>query len=92
MSLRSFLRHWRILNPFDFGDVDKAETDNALRDHSTAMSRLEAAGNGIREAQGKLRASIQYAKSSSDAAQRQPDAMAQFVHDMRSHGQHQQRH
>jgi hypothetical protein len=85
MSLRSILRRLRILNPFDVEDVDEAEAENALRDHSAAMDRIRTMPAGVREAQCKLMESIAYSRSSSATANN-PDVLAGLVHDMKSMG------
>lgn len=83
MSLRSILRKMRILSPFDIEEVDQAEAENVLRDHGAAMDRIKAMPAGVREAQGKLKESIAYSRSSSETANN-PDVLAGLVHDMKS--------
>lgn len=85
MSLRSILRKMRILSPFDIEEVDQAEAENVLRDHGAAMDRIKAMPAGVREAQGKLKESIAYSRSSSETANN-PDVLAGLVHDMKSMG------
>lgn len=91
MSVVSILRRWHFMNPFGLREASEAEIDNVLRDHDAAMSRISASDDGARESQGSLRKSIEYARSSSASVQGRPDAIAQFVHDMRSSGRHQER-
>lgn len=85
MSLRTLLRKFRILYPFDIEEVDQAEAENVLRDHSAAMDRIKTMTAGVREAQGKLMESIAYSRSSSATANN-PDVLAGLVHDMKSMG------
>ena len=85
MILRAILRKLHILGPFDIDEVGKAEAENALRDHGAVMSRIESIPTGVREAQGKLRESIAYSRTSSETA-RGPDVMAGLIHDMKSTG------
>jgi hypothetical protein len=89
MRIWSLLSRLGIVNPFDAGEVDRAETENAMRDHDTVMHRIEGTiGKGVREAQLKLRASIEHSRSLSETAKRQPppDMLAQLLHDMKSSG------
>lgn len=83
--LRQLLSRLHLVDPFDLNDVDRAEAENAIRDHNAVMGRIESIGTSIMEAQGKLRDSIAYSRSSSASAQKQ-DVMARLVHDMKSSG------
>ncbi|MGR4927255.1 hypothetical protein ACIPUD_10660 [Bradyrhizobium sp. CAR08] len=83
MNLRSILRKMRVLDPFDIEDVDQAEAENVLRDHSAAMDRIRTMPASVRAAQGLLRESIAYSRSSSAVATN-PDVLAGLVHDMKS--------
>lgn len=85
MNLRTILRKMHIINPFDIEEVDQAEAENVLRDHSAAMDRIRLMPAGVREAQGKLMESIAYSRSSSATAGN-PDVLAGLVHDMKSTG------
>lgn len=86
MSFWSLLRRMRVVDPFDPVEVDRAETENAVRDHSSVMARIDATvGEGVRQAQQKLRASIEHSKSMSQTASREgPDMLAQLLRDMKS--------
>ncbi|SEC00233.1 hypothetical protein [Bradyrhizobium erythrophlei] len=82
--LQTILRQLHLIDPFDHDEIEKASAENALHDHNVTMRRLDAADRNIGEAQGKLRDSIEYSRTSSV---RQSDPIAQLVHDMRSSGQ-----
>ncbi|MGY3387797.1 hypothetical protein ACVWW6_000388 [Bradyrhizobium sp. USDA 3311] len=92
MSILTFLRRLHLVDPFSEADVEEAKAENALREHSAVMDRIEAIVKGTREAQSRLRESIAYSRSSSHSAPAQsPDVMARLVHDMKSMGQNQRK-
>lgn len=82
---RMLLRQLQRIDPFGHEEIDKASAENALHDHDATMRRFDTAERNIGEAQGKLRESIEYSRTSSE---RRTDPIAQLVHDMRSSGQH----
>lgn len=90
MSITSFLRRWRVLDPFGLDEIKEAEAENALRENEIAMTRVASSNSAIKDSQGKLRDSIRTALSSI-AQHDGTDRMAQLVHDMRSSGHHHQR-
>lgn len=88
MSIKSFLQRHGWLQPFDAVDVDKAEVENADVERSKILQRFEASSAQLKRTQGKLRASIKEARTSTESAQRtNQDALADLVRDMRSSGQ-----
>jgi hypothetical protein len=72
MSIWSVLQRLGVLDPFAVDDVERAEIENALRDHSSVMVLVESTiGQGLIEAQSKLQASIESSRSFSETARRQ---------------------
>jgi hypothetical protein len=88
MKLFSLLKRLRILHPFNRHEIIDAETENVMRDHTIAMSRVTS---NVDTAQVKLLESIQHVRKSSESVQSPNDPMAKFLQNMRSSGQHQHR-
>ncbi|PDT77161.1 hypothetical protein [Bradyrhizobium sp. C9] len=89
--LRNILRQFRLIEPFDEEEIEKASAENALHDLDATMRRLDTADREISQAQDRLREAVILSRSSSESAQASPrhDEIAQLVHHMRSFGQRQ---